>query len=271
MSEYTVADVSYNQDGEIEQFLIFSDSGEPDTRRATPENLLLFDPEDELPFDGGLQPFFSGDEALVLSEDPETIVSQAGDEYSYIVSVDGSVVETMPKQTERLLSGVYEALVDDNCSKIHNLHHKIMETQVRRDLVNALKRTFTQHNDITIVENGWLIDGFYLIDWNAKMYADKNNPDEGAYKREGGTAVKKDKTYELVQLDRYKDTNLEPDDVIEINGQTFELTEREMMFLSKVEWLLNREHYHPDKPFWEYLRRWEDVGRKEPDMETFSL
>ena len=41
-----VLDTSYNYNsGELEQFLILTDSGQPRTVQASPENVLLYDPE----------------------------------------------------------------------------------------------------------------------------------------------------------------------------------------------------------------------------------
>jgi len=55
-----------------------------------------------------------------------------------------------------------------------------------------------------------------------------------------------------------------------------------MLFLAKVNWLLDRRHYHPDDEFWMNVDRytavdWEtgepetDENNDEPDLSGFSL
>lgn len=270
MPEYTVADVSYNQDGEMEQFLLFWQGGEPDTRRATMENILLFDPEDDLPFDGGLQDFFDGESALRVNDDPRIVVGQSGDEYSYVLSLDDNAVETTPKQAERLLQGVYDALTDGDISGLKSLHEKIMKEQVRRHIVNALMQTFNKAHRIEAIPNGWLVDDFYLVDWKAKLYTDKNESEQGDYIREGGKAVEKDTTYEFVQLRSTLGKQFDCTDVV-LNGEEYTLTEREMVFLAKVRWLLGRQDYHPDTAFWSFADRWAMVEDEKPDLDVFDI
>lgn len=265
-----ILDISYDNDtGEITQFLIIGNDGQPDTKRATPDNLLLYDPEDKLPFDGGLNTFLSAETGLRVSTGPKVVVGQAGDEYSYVLSVDGSAVETTPRQSEDVLQGVYEALSNDDAEKLVSLHSEILSTQVRRELVNILAQTFEQRHRISIGPNGWLIDGFYLVDWNAKMYTKDDDPDEGDYVRSNGDAVKKDKSYEFVRLNH----SISDSDcmTVMVNGDEYTLSEREMLFLSKVKWLLHRRHYHPDQPFWNFADRWANVDDDEPDIDVFDI
>lgn len=274
-----ILDVSRDKEtGEITQFLILGDSGQPDTKIASPENLLLYDPEDELPFEGGMNEFLSGDSALRVSEDPMVVVGQAGDEYSYILNVGGSVVETTPEQADTLLKGVYDAIADDDTSILEQLHKNIMANQVRRSLINVLAQTYEQRDRIEIVQNGWLVDGFYLVDWNAKMYAANDDREEGDYVRSGSDTVQKDTTYELVRL-KHSISDADCADVV-VDGDEYTLSEREMLFLSKIKWLLYRRHYHPDKPFWYFADQWADVevetglpemDDEEPNLDVFDI
>lgn len=272
-----ILDVSRDHEtDEVTQFLIL-ENGQPETKIASPENLLLYDPEDELPFDGGMADFLGGESALQLSEDPLVLVAQTGDSHSFILNVRGQIVETTPSQAERTLRAIYAALADEDTSKLESLHRSIMSNQVRRGLINALKHDFPESRRIDIVGNGWLVDGFYLVDWNAKMYAANDDPEEDDYVRSGGSAVKKDKSYEFVRIRH----SIDQDDVqvVSIGDNEYELTEREMLFLAKIKWLLHRRHYHPDKPFWYYADRWADVDIEsgkppdelEPNLDVYDL
>lgn len=280
-----IIDKSYNKEsGELQQFTIIADTGQPDLKKATAENILLYDPEDELPFEDGMRSFLSGDEALVLSEsDPEVMVAPTTNEYCYILRVKGSTVETTPNQAERVLSGIKDAAIDREFKPLVDLYDHIMSTQVRRGVVNALLDTFDEQDRIESNNNGWLIDDFYLVDWTASMYFKHDDPDEPDVKRGGGGVRETDRSYEFVQLNLRRD--VDPIEV-SIGGETFRLTEREMLFLAKVKWLLDRRHYHPDRPFWMYADKRAAVDWKtgepntdesesdedsEPDLGGFSV
>ena len=259
-----VIDISRNKEtGDITQFTILDDSGQPTLKKATPENILLYDPADELPFDDGMSGFLSGSDALVLQEgDPLVMVAPTGNDYCYILRVRDNTVETTPSQAERVLRGIKDAAIDGEVKELINLYDHIMSTQVRRGVVNALKETFDEDFRISTTGEGWLIDDFFLIDWSASMYAKHNDPDEADVIR-GGSGVKEtDKSYEFVQLRLNRETD--PVEVA-IGGDTFRLTEREMLFLAKVKWLLNRRDYHPDQPFWMFV---EKNYTKDIDWET---
>lgn len=265
-----VLDVSRDDDSnEITQFLILGDDGQPATKVASPENLLLYDPEDELPFDGGMHDFLSGESAFRLSD--EVVVGQGGDEYSYVLSVNENMVETTPEQADELLRGVYDAIAQDDVSGLKSLHQQIIKNQVRRNIVNILAQTYEECHRIEIVANGWLIDDFYLVDWDASMYAKNDDPDEDDYVRDRSASggVSKDTSYEFVRLNH----SVSSGDAMEvdIDGTTYMLSEREMLFLSKVKWLLHRRHYHPDTPFWDYAEKWATVEKTEPNLDLFDI
>ena len=280
MKDFEIADKSYDQETEeLTQFLVFWSDGEPELRRASAENVLLFDPENQLPFENGMYEFLNGQEALLLSEDPEIIVAPTSNEYAYILRVRGNTVETTPNQASDVLEGVLQVAEEESVDKIMNLYDDIMSSQVRQHVIDALHSTFEEDGRIESATNGWLIDDFYLVDWAASLYTKDDDPDEGDYQRQGSDVVKKDTSYEFVDLKMNRD--IEPIE-IGINGERYRLSEREMLFLAKVKWLLNRRHYHPDEPFWRYADRWasvdEETGEPEaieeaekPDLDTFSI
>ena len=279
-----VIDISRNKDtGDIEQFTVITSDGQPNLVKATAENLLLYDPADELPFDGGMSGFLSGSEALVLSpEDPEVMVAPTSNEYCYILRVNGDTVETTPKQAERVLRGIKDAAVDQQFQRLVSLYDTIRSQQVRREVVNALHSTFSENERISRTPSGWLVDDFYLVNWEASMYAKTDDPDEVDVKRSGSGVVEMDRSFEFVQLTMRRD--VEPVEV-RINGEAFRLTEREMLFLGKINWLLDRRHYHPDGEFWKNADQhaavdWrtgepevesEEDSENEPDLGGFNL
>lgn len=278
IKEFTIADTSYNQEtGELEQFLVFWAGGEPELKPATVENILLFDPEDELPFDGGMYEFLNGETALILSEEPEVIVAPTQNEYAFMIRVSGEVVETTPVQAERVLEGVLDVSNGGDLDRIIELHRDIMNTQVRRNVVNSLHQTFDEADRIERMSNGWLIDDYYLVDWSASVYTKDDDLNEDDYVRRGSN-VKKDGSYEFVQLRMARGSRDSNPVTVTISGEKYGLSEREMLFLAKVKWLLSRRHYHPDKPFWMTADRhasvdWEtgEPVSDEPSTDTFNL
>jgi hypothetical protein len=276
-----VIDVSRDaESGEITQFTILDEKGQPQLVKGTAENLLLWDPDDELPFENGLYEFLSGQQALVLSEDePEIIVAPTNNEYCYIIRVDGSTVETTPNQSERVLRSIKDAAIDGSTRSLIEVYRDIMDKQVRRSVVNALLSTFDGSERIKQTSRGWLVDDFYLVNWKASMYTRRNDPNEPDYKRESGGVKETDRSYEFVQLNLHRD--IESVNVA-IGGEQYRLTEREMLFLAKVKWLLNRRKHHPDQPFWMYVDKWSSVNSEtgepekseedeRPDLDEFEL
>jgi len=175
-----VIDISREKEtGEIEQFTVIDQSGQPQLVKATAENLLLYDPADDLPFEDGMYDFLNGDEALILSEsEPEVLVAPTSNEYCYILRVRGNTIETTPKHAERVLEGIKDATLDGNLESLISVYDEIMSKQVRRHVINALHATFDEAFRIEETSSGWLIDDFYLVDWTASMYAATDDPDE---------------------------------------------------------------------------------------------
>jgi hypothetical protein len=279
-----VIDISRNKDtGEIEQFTVITSDGQPSLVKATPENLLLYDPADDLPFENGMHEFLEGNEALVLSEsEPELMVAPTGNEYCYILRVNGNTVETTPKQAEDILRGIKDAAIDGEFSDLVELYDEIRSQQVRREVINALHQTFDEPERIEESPSGWLVDDFYLVNWEASMYAKNDDPDEADVKRGGNGVVEMDRSFEFVQLSIRRD--IEPVEV-RIGGEAYRLTEREMLFLAKINWLLDRRHYHPDTEFWKNADQhaavdWrsgepqveeDDDSDDKPDPDSFNL
>jgi hypothetical protein len=105
-------------------------------------------------------------------------------------------------------------------------------------------------NRVEVTPRGWVIDGYYIVDWKASVYVITDNQDEDDYVRSGGEVKTVDKSHEFVELSL---RGYSPErKKIKLNDETYILGEREMLFLSKVEWLLNRAKYHSDEPFWRF-------------------
>jgi len=260
-------DISRDREtGEIKQFTIIDKHGQPQLIKASPENILLYDPEGKLPFDGGMYEFLQGNQAIVLNEDdPKIMVAPTDNEYCYIVRVRNRTVETTPSQAKRALEAIKAATIDKDITEIVQLHDDIVSNQVRRDIVNKLMTTFEETARLKKTGRGWLVDDFYLVNWEASMYTKHNDPNEGDYKRGGGGVTKTDTSYEFVQLSVNRE--IEPIEIT-VGGSTVRLSEREMLFLGKIKWLLNRREMHPDIPFWQFSDKYASVDNITGEPET---
>lgn len=265
MSE--VIDISRDAEtGEITQFTIIDSSGQPQLMKANPENMLLYDPEDELPFENGMHSLLNGERAFVLSEeDPLVMIAPTDNRYCYILRVRDRTVETVASQSERVLRGVRDAIINDDISGLISVHDDIVSNQVRRDVINYLMQTFDEYERLSKIERGWLVDDFYLVNWEASLYTLHNDPGEADYKRGNGGIKKTDTSYEFLQLSIESDVS--PVEVV-VNGSAVRLSEREMLFLSKIKWLLNRREQHPDLPFWMFADRYSSVDWKTGQPES---
>jgi len=277
----TIIDKSFDHEtGELLQFTIIDDSGQPQLIKANSENILLYDPLDDLPLENGLYGFFEGEDALLLSEDPEIVVAPTSNEYCYLLKYNGRSVETTPKQSEDVLAGVKDAIIDEEMDNLLAVFDQIVSNQVRRPVMNALLSTFDQSGRIDVTDRGWLIDDFYLVNWEASMYLKHNDPDESDYKRGGGSVRETDRAYEFIQLSMTRAIELVE---VTVGGDEYRLSEREMLFLSKVKWMLNRRYHHPDQSFWKWSDHHAAVDwqtgepetshedEDEPDLDKFEL
>jgi hypothetical protein len=239
-----VVDVNANGD-EVLSMLIQRDGGPPDMIDGTPENVLLFIHE--------LHEFVYGEDAAVLCNDPHIAVQPTNRESTYRLIVNDRSVENMPDQADGVLRGVKQAIEDGDLTKIIDVYEEIIDKQVRRDVVNELLVLLPKFPEerIRVTEQGWLIDRYYLVDWTASVYTKEDNDSEN-YRRSGSQVDAYDKSFEFVELDPGK----EPERAkVMIDGEERIIGEREMLFLYKVEWLLNRYDYHEDKPFWLWQER----------------
>ena len=240
MSDWEIIHKDYDADGELSSLLVLED-GEPTQKNAIPENVLLYI--------HGLRDFLVGNEVIEL----EGGVHVASREEGYVLVVDGNLVEIPPKENERFLNYVKEYMDGEKpVSVFRDLHANIIKDQVRRPVVSALRHTFGEKKfEIQPQGNGWLIEDMFLVDWNANVYTKEDDPEEGDYIRGSGGVVKTDKSYEFIQL-----RGPDPDPkTVNIGGESITLTEQEMVFLSKVMWLLGRNKYHPDEPFWKHVEK----------------
>jgi hypothetical protein len=238
--QYEILDRQEDSNGDVQSYLLhWKESGRTERKAATPTNKLLIDE--------GLYDFLNNSEAIKVNEDPEIIVSSRSNEHSYLLRVDGDVVETTPHMSQDVLEGI-DAAIDGNERHLLDVYQEIRANHVRQDVINALVHIFGEdRHRIQRVANGWLIDGFFVITWDAGLYSTQRGPEEDTMVRQGQEVVEADSSHEFVELDL---TNGIESEEVTLDGDKYLLTEREMLFLAKAEWVLNGPKYHPNKSYW---------------------
>lgn len=241
-SESPVIDVNANGD-EVLSILIQEDGmPAPEMVDGKTENVLLYI--------HGMYDFVYGDESAIVCTDPYICVEPTSRESTYRVTVADRSVESMPQQSDDILRGLKQAIEDNDLDLLLDTYEEIIDSQVRRDVINSLLGRLSNipPERITVNEQGWLIDNYYLVDWTASVYTRENNDTEN-YRRGGGGVTAYDKSFEFVDLTLSGSES--PDRAkVNVDGEMKVLGEREMVFLSKVRWLIKRHEYHKDKPFW---------------------
>lgn len=218
----------------------------PELVDGSSENVLLYIHE--------LAEFLDGELGAVLSKEPHISVQRTAAPSVYRIKVEDRPVESMPGQADDVLQALQEAIEEGDVDPILDIYEDILDSQVRRELVNTLKDVLPNINEdrIEVTDRGWLIDGYYVVDWTASVYVITDDPDEDDYEIQMGGVGKTEKDHEFVELT----PGTKPErKQVKLNGEVTIVGEREMLFLSKVEWLLNRADYHPDSPFWRFNER----------------
>jgi len=250
--DYGVRDVNRADDNEVLSMLVEEPPGHPPHFiDGSAENVLLYLHE--------LKEFLDGKHGALLSDDPHISVKPSASESVYRVTVGERPVESMPHQSDDVLHAVKDAIENDDLDPIVEIYKEIIDNQVRRDVVNDLIELLDvlPAGRLQVTADGWLIDSYYLVDWTASVYVIEDDRDSPDYRRSNDTVEVTDKSKEFIELRASHSPNRMT--VKRPDGEELILGEREMMFLSKVKWLLERTKYHQDEPFW----RWNENRRKD--------
>lgn len=205
---------------------------------GTTENVLLYVHE--------LHNFLKAERGAVLHRDPDIAVRPTATPSVYEITVGERPVKSLPSQSDDVLKAVRAAKEDGDLNPLIEVYKEIVDTQVRRDVLNKLIDVLPNipRERVQITDEGWVVDDYYVVDWKAEMYA-KGGPDD-TYTRSGDTL---DKDHEFLKLNM----SYEPErKKVKLDGETLLLGEKEMEFLGKVRFLLDRAEFHEDEPFWRY-------------------
>lgn len=205
-----------------------------------PKNKLLFDRE-KYSVDGkSLYTVLHADEArrVVLHDDPYVAIAPTPHEDAYRLwygAQDKYMVKTPVEKVETLLEGVIDTVDNGNVEKIKELYDYVIDNQVRREVVGKLLDFGKLPTDrISTRHEGWLIDDMFLVTWEADVYLFTDHWKQGSYHPRRSSQY--EEPGEFVTID--PEEELEPKD-IPIGQQTYRFGKLELLFLYRVNWMLD--------------------------------
>lgn len=247
LDKHDVSDVEIVEGGELANMFLVKIDGETKPVKNTSTNKLLYK--------YGLYEFLYGGESerKILSEDPYIAVEPLDSDGKYRVWHGDSDlgVTVPPSKSENLLSGIVDALEHDDYSQVEAVYRDIFNNQVRRQVINPLSIMYPQ-SEVVPADEGWIIRGLFKVTWDANVYLVGKDLDEGDYRRGGGGVTQTDEPMEWLELE--PQTVPEPK-TIKINDNQYTLSELEMEFIAKVEYLLDFEETIGDEALLEIIKR----------------
>lgn len=229
-------------------------------------------PKNELLYKHGLYDLLNGhgeNNRTELSTDgDETYVAIAPTEHDDIYSLwfgeeDDVPLQTPPSRADNVLRGVRDALSEySSLERIREEYQWVLKNNIRREVVEPLITMFPQSSVVPSPE-GWHIEGLFVVTWDARVFLLKNESEEGSFKVRGSETVKTD-SCEFISLTPQFDVEeliQSRKNTVTIDGTTHELGELELIFLSKVSWLINYRDNYSDDVFWDVIHNSIERGR----------
>lgn len=228
-------------------------------------------PANELLYKHGLYEFLYGGEnekRIINRNNPFVAVKPHHREGEYKVwynDRDIGVI-TQPSDEKKLLNGVLDSIEENDYGRIKEVYDEILSNQVRRQVISPLSIVYPRDKVVPINE-GWVIRGMFKLTWEAEIYLVGKDLEEGDYKRSGGDVIKKDSPQELITIS--PDETIEPK-TVKIGDSQHTLTELEMEFISKVEYLLEFENNIDDTALVNIIRRQISGDVRYADEQTYN-
>ena len=229
-------------------------------------------PKNELLYKHGLYSLLHAGadaERVVLSDEDDDVyaaVAPTANDSVYNIwfgDPDDHPLQNPPSKANEVLAGVRDALEDPaDYSTLKDAYEWVRDNQVRRDIMEKLLPLFPRASVIPN-EEGWVVEGMFLVTWDARVFIAGSDLDEGSYRVAGGV-TKTDEKREFLSLTPEKDpeeTIENGDNIVVIGGEEYELGELELMFLAKVKWLLHYDENLDDEAFWAVIKRHIRHGR----------
>lgn len=219
-------------------------------------------PKNELLYKHGLYSLLHSESEAsrtVLSEsDPYVAVAPTSNDSIYSIwygEEDDFPLQNPPSKANDVLKGIRDGLSEPaDYATIKETYEWIRDNQVRRNLIDKLTPMFPSASVIPN-EEGWVVEGIFLVTWDARVFISAADLEENSYVVRGGI-TEADGKREFLSLT----PDADPEEVVErktvrVDGEEHELGEVELMFLAKVQWLLHYNEMYDDDAFWAVIER----------------
>lgn len=207
--------------------------------KATPENRMLFD-RDQFTFDGkSLYTLLFGDEhsRAVLMDDPFVAIKPGPYKDTYRVWAGDEVtsVLTPPSKSKEVLQGVVTCTEHDAAGPLRDIYTTIQEEQVNRNALLALleKDYFSDSDRIEPKADGFVIDDYFLLTWEAEFFIYTETWKEGAFTPRGDPKEKPGEFREITVQETPETCDME------LGGAIYRMNEDEWLFVRRLQWILN--------------------------------
>ena len=190
---------------------------------------LIFKPNNEitrLRYLHGLHDFLSQPlQSRYLGDD--VLVSSTYNENVFTIEWDGDLVQNPPSLAEDVLRALLDAIERNDTQPMKVLFRRIKELRIREEIIEAIVHTVPSHR-IKYQKGSIIIDGIFRLEKNGHAYRCDNNRHL--------CIVPKNKKIDPMII-RYKNRDIS-------------LSETEVLFLSKLFFLLAAEKHKNDFIFW---------------------
>lgn len=219
------------------------------TGRITQQNVSK-NPRNILLYKHGMAQLVHGEPGLVVQFKDTDVQIQTTDEGGvYVIQTsDAESVHTAPKHERELLEAVRDLKEDRNVNPIKRLHQHILDTQVRRYVLEQVYSVppfsvLAEKGFVEQTERGWLFHDHLLLTWEGEF---RNEGTEDAYMVSGSGVRQVESANEAFTLstrtgtpglEEADDDDGEPDrHTAEINGETITFGRLEEEFIAKAVW-----------------------------------
>lgn len=229
----------------------------------TPKNHLLYNRDDFAINGKSLYTILhtNPDKRIVISEEPYAAVSTSQFEESYRLwydDPDGYMVKTPVSRATDVLQGIIDAFEENDCGRLNDIYYDVLDDQVRREKVNLLLdpelsiSASLPADRIDVLPEGWLIDGMFLLTWDAEVFLYTENWRSGSYQPR--TSEQNEEPGQFMEVQPSSQSILEPREE-QIFGDDVRFGEKECLFIYRATWFLDWKHHLDDEAQADVIQR----------------
>lgn len=220
----------------------------------TPRNRLLYDRENYSIDGKSLYTMLHSDggRRVVLSDKPYIAVAPTVHESQYRIWVDSEYpVKASPRFSEKILKGIVEVSDSGDATLLEEVYEEVINNRVRREAVRfPLEMKKLPDDRIEIIPEGWLIDGMFLVTWDATIYLYTSDWNTESF--DPRSSNKQEEPGEFIGIT--PNDEFEPYEMT-VGDKTYKFGKLEQLFIWRVRWMLDWEHNIEDEALKANIKR----------------